>query len=81
MLYFCFFNIKEIQLNTLQRENANLEVGDVAIISRIKSVIVSASKIVLKPLGKIDFPIDQMLNIFAKEILSRFGTYFHNLIL
>ncbi|CAG8583928.1 1697_t:CDS:10, partial [Funneliformis mosseae] len=59
----------QIQLNTLQRENANLEVDDIAILSRIKSFIVNASRIVLKPLGNVDFPIDQMLNIFAKEIL------------
>ncbi|CAI2176407.1 19478_t:CDS:10 [Funneliformis geosporum] len=59
----------QIQLNTLQRENANLEVGDIAILSRIKGFIVNASRIVLKPLRNVDFPIDQMLNIFAKEIL------------
>ncbi|KAF0436992.1 AAA-domain-containing protein [Gigaspora margarita] len=59
----------QIQLNSLQCENADLQIGDSVSISRIDCAIINASKVVLEPLGVIDIPIDQMLNIFAKEIL------------
>ncbi|CAG8644364.1 12524_t:CDS:10 [Rhizophagus irregularis] len=64
------FTIKnnQIQLNKLQRENANLEIGGIAILSRIKCVNIGASKIVLNP-GSANFPIDQTFNIYMKEIL------------
>ncbi|CAG8454413.1 8388_t:CDS:10, partial [Scutellospora calospora] len=60
---------EQIQLNPLQCENAGLQNGDPAFISRVDCVIINASKVVLEPLGVIDFPIDQTLNIFSKEIL------------
>ncbi|CAG8438553.1 16248_t:CDS:10 [Acaulospora morrowiae] len=59
-----------VQLNNVQRKNAGLQIGDVALVSRIDVAIVGASKIVLEPL-EIKFPIDQMLNIYMKEILSK----------
>ncbi|RIB15032.1 P-loop containing nucleoside triphosphate hydrolase protein [Gigaspora rosea] len=59
----------QIQLNSLQCENADLQIGDSVSISRIDCAIINASKVVLEPLGVIDIPIDQMLNIYAKEIL------------
>ncbi|CAG8794530.1 23644_t:CDS:2, partial [Racocetra persica] len=63
----------QIQLNPLQCENADLQAGDPVYISRVDCAIISASKVVLEPLGVIDFPIDQFLNILAKEILSMCG--------
>ncbi|CAG8824109.1 10118_t:CDS:1, partial [Racocetra fulgida] len=44
--------------------------GEPVYISRVDCAIISASKVILEPLGVIDFPIDQFLNILAKEILS-----------
>ncbi|CAG8553045.1 7039_t:CDS:10 [Diversispora eburnea] len=58
-----------IQLSTVQQENSNLQIEDIATVSRIDIPIIIASKIVLEPCDNIKFPIDQMLNIYAKEIL------------
>ncbi|CAG8616756.1 10524_t:CDS:10 [Dentiscutata erythropus] len=74
-------HIKEIQLNPLQCENADLQIGDSVSISRINCAIIRASKVVLESLGVIDIPIDQMLNIFAKETLrSRIEFQYHGMI-
>ncbi|CAG8435704.1 1494_t:CDS:10 [Ambispora gerdemannii] len=65
----------EIQLSEIQCENAHLEKGDFTLVSRIEKSVVAAAKIVLAPVTVPDFPIDQILNIFMKEILGKYSYF------
>jgi len=66
------YYIKEIQLSALQRENANLQLGDTAVVTQVSSDPIVASRLVLNCIQATDLKIDQLLTIYAREYLGWF---------
>lgn len=62
--------VSAVQLTSLLRQNANLKLGAFASISKVTTAIAEAGRIVLRPSAQHTFPIDEMLSIYAKEILG-----------
>ncbi|KAI8908834.1 P-loop containing nucleoside triphosphate hydrolase protein [Powellomyces hirtus] len=58
-----------VQLGSLLRQNADLELGGTAQIDDLRIPVLEATRITLRPSAKHVHPIDEMLSIYAKEIL------------
>ncbi|RUS24731.1 AAA family ATPase [Jimgerdemannia flammicorona] len=59
----------DIQLSNLARLNADVKLGHLAHVSQLKETVIPAFKVILRPLAQAEFPIDEMLEVYAKEIL------------
>lgn len=72
-LYAHFSFDTEIQLSARHRQNASLRIGDAAAVTQIvPNAVTTTNEIILAPLRDedVDFAIDQVFNIYAKELLG-----------